>query len=188
METIEVISAIKQNQSQKLAQALYKTALPPIVTYIKQKRGTRNDAEDCFQEALMTLIRKVHDNSYNENFEVKNFLFVLCRNIWFNKLKRKGKVESADLDEMHIRDESELIDERLISDERQEAVKRLMNLAGERCKELLTLLLFEKKKMKEVAVLMDFSSEEVVKTNNYRCKQKLKKALEQDHQLMMALR
>ena len=188
METIEVISAIKQNQSKQLVQALYKTALPPIVIYIKQKRGTRNDAEDCFQEALMTLIRKVHDNTYDESYEVKNFLFVLCRNIWFNKLKRKGKVESADLDEMHIQDDSERIDEKLISDERQDAVSKLMNLAGERCKELLTLLLFEKKKMKEVAILMGFSSEEVVKTNNYRCKQKLKKALEQDHQLMLALK
>lgn len=187
METKEVIEAIKNDDSRKLIKALYTIALPPIERHIKQKRGTRADAEDCFQEAVLTLVKKVKDGSFDEKFEVKNFLFILARNSWYNKLKRSGRVVATELEDDQIEDESDDVEALMIDKERQEAIVLLMSKAGERCKELLRLLLFENKKMKEVVSLMGFSSVEVVKTNHYRCKNKLKEALKNDSHLLAAL-
>lgn len=168
-------------------QMLYSTALPPIVRHIKQKRGNQSDAEDCFQEAVLSLIKKVQEGTFNDQYEVKNFLFIAARNNWYNKLRRSGKVISSELEDYQMVDDSMSAEEILIDDERKNAVADLMGKAGERCKELLRLILFENKKMKEIVGIMDFSSEEVVKTNHYRCKKKLKEALKNDIHLLQAL-
>ena len=188
METKDIIQAIKDDNSQMLVKALYKEAFPPIVRYFKQKRGTKADAEDCFQEAMLTLIKKVKTNTFDEKYEVKNFLFVITRNIWYNKLKRAHKVNAMELEDFQLEDDTQGIESVLIDEERSHAITSLMNKAGERCKELLHLLLFENKKMKEVATIMGFSSDEVVKTNHYRCKQKLKNALKKDRHLLAILK
>ena len=188
METREVIFAIKNNKSKELVKALYKIAFPPIVTFIRQKSGDRSDAEDCFQDALLALINKVTKGEYDEKYEVKNFLFVAARNIWFNKLQRAKKVRSADLQDFQLQDFSPQGMEVMIDDERKSAIQTLMNKAGERCKELLHLVLFEGKSLKEITSLMNFSSVDVTKTNHYRCKKKLKEELKGNPLLLASLR
>lgn len=136
----------------------------------------------------MALIKKVKLNEYDEKFEIKNYLFVIARNIWFNKLKRNGKFSATDIDDFDIRDNTMIGDEKLLQSERQEAIQTWLNSVGERCKKLFHLILFENKKMKEVAEIMEFSSDEVVKTNHYRCKKKLKEALKHDARLMSILK
>ena len=85
-----------------------------------------------------------------------------------------GKVNAhEDLEELNPTD-METPEVKVISEERKNAVREVMNRIGETCKQLLTYTLFEKRRLKEVAELMNFSSEEVAKTNNYRCKKKMK--------------
>lgn len=188
METHDVIFAIKNNKSKELVNALYKVAFPPIVTFIKQKSGDRSDAEDCFQDALLALINKVTKGEYDEKYEVKNFLFVASRNIWFNKLQRAKKVRSADLQDFQLEDSTPQGMEVMIADERKTAIQDLMNRAGERCKELLHLVLFENKSLKEITEKMNFSSVDVTKTNHYRCKKKMKEALKNNPLLLASLK
>lgn len=167
---------------------LYAIALPPIVRHVKQKRGTASDGEDCFQEAVLALVKKVKEGSWDNKYEVKNFLFIVARNNWYNKLKRAGRLQTSDLEDLQLEDESQGIEGVLIEAERETAIATLLDKAGERCKELLRLVIFENKKLKELVDLMGFSSEEVVKTNHYRCKQKLKEVLKNDSHLLAALK
>ena len=89
MNTSEIIHAIKTNQSKQLMQALYKVAFPPVVKYFRQKRGSRVDAEDCFQDAIMALIKKVKTETYDQQYEVKNFLFVLSQKYLVQQIKAR---------------------------------------------------------------------------------------------------
>ena len=97
-------------------------------------------------------------------------------------------MSSVDMEEMVIEDDAKGVELVMINNEREQAVQKLMETAGERCRELLHLILFENKKMKEIVDIMGFSSEEVVKTNHYRCKQKLKAALKTDLELLAQLK
>ena len=188
MKTEEVIKAIKQNKGRVLTQALYKMAYPPIAKFIKQKRGTEIDAEDCFQDALLTLVKKVKLNTFDENYEVKNFLFVVARNSWYNRSSKSSKLKTSEIEDDLIQDENLVGEEVLIADERKNAIQELMTKAGERCKQLLKLVLFEGKSLTETAEIMGFSNAGVAKTNHYRCKQKLKTALKTDPDLLSALK
>lgn len=188
METSKIISAIKSDNSSLLVNELYKTAFPPIKKYIRSKYGSNDDAEDCFQEAILSLIKKIKIGTYNESHEVKNFLFILSRNIWFNKVKRMGKFSSQEIENFQVQDDSATGEAVIIESERQKALEELMSSAGSKCKELMRLMLFENKKVKEIVGIMGFSSEDVVKTTNYRCKQKLKTALINNPQLMEVLK
>ena len=64
----------------------------------------------------------------------------------------------------------------------------MLDLVGEKCKELLKLMIFENKKVVEVMSIMNISSDEVVRTTHYRCKNKLKEIVSQDRNLLLALR
>ena len=188
METEAIIAAIRSNDSTKLFTGLYRIAFPPILQHIKQKRGTKLDAEDCFQEAVLVLVKKVQDGSFNAQFEVKNFLFILARNSWYNKLKKNAKMSSGELEDYHLEDDNVGIEEVMVDDARQEAIKKMLDLVGEKCKELLKLMIFENKKVVEVMSIMNISSDEVVRTTHYRCKNKLKEIVSQDRNLLLALR
>ena len=188
LETEEIIQAIKENQSKILVKSLYEKSFSPILKMVRQKGGGRKDAEDCFQDALITLIKKVKDGSYDQKYQVHNFLFIIARNLWFNKIKRMQKVRAADVHEYEILDHTPNSETEILNEERKTAIYKLMDKAGEKCKELLRLTLFENKKLKEVMSLMDFSSEEVVKTTNYRCKKKLREELKNNPSLLLALK
>ena len=188
LNTTEIVQAIKDDKSEKALQQIYRDSLPSIVRFIKEKRGSRSDAEDCFQEALLVLIKKIKLNKYNDTYEVKNFLFVIARNIWFNKLKRKGMFSDDEIQQMNVADDSIPLDEKVIASEREQGIKQLLSLAGEKCRELLHLVLFENKKLKEVQEIMGFKSEGVVKTTHFRCKDKLKTELSNNPELYSLLR
>lgn len=188
MKTNEIIEAIKNNDSKNLVRSLYKIAFPPILIHIKQKGGQKSEAEDCFQDALVNLIKVVNANKYDENYEVKNYLFVVARNIWYNKIKRMGKVNAfEDLEVLNPSDEKDTPEVELISEERKTLVSAIMNQLGEKCKQLLTYTMFEKRKLTEVVSLMGFSNEGVVKTNNYRCKKKLKELFKENQEIKQML-
>jgi len=189
MTTIEVIDAIKNNESKRLFKVLYSFAFPPVLRYIKQKRGKYEDAEDCFQDALIALIKKVTEDTYDPNYEVKNFLFVVSRNMWYNKSQKKENLNKQVLPEgFDIEDKALRVEEQLVAKEKKDAVEDLLSSAGEKCQKLLRLVMFENKSLKEVSDLMGFSSSEVVKTTHYRCKKKLKTYLLNNKTLLEQLR
>ena len=72
----------------------------------------------------------------------------------------------------------------MIGKEKAEAMKTVFDKLDEKCRKILHYYIYEKRSMKEISVLMGYSSEDVVKTNHYRCKQYLTKLVKSDLSLM----
>ena len=72
--------------------------------------------------------------------------------------------------------------------ERFEVIDIVFSMLGDRCKELLTLYVFENKKMAEIQKLMGMNSEEVVKSTKYRCKKKMKEVLMKNPEYQLVIR
>jgi DNA-directed RNA polymerase specialized sigma subunit len=59
------------------------------------------------------------------------------------------------------------------SPERAKLMETILSSVGKSCYQLLKLVLYENLSLKEIAVEMGYSSEDVAKMTHYRCKKKL---------------
>ncbi len=178
-----ILEAIRTGKDEEVLSVLYKEVLPKVKRYILKNNGTMEEVKDIFQDAVIVFYRYVKAGKFNQEYEVDGFLFGVSKNLYlkhFNKTKKEAKVElSQDLME---HDTNEL--QNIITRERHQMIRELMDQVGERCKELLTLSVFDKRSMKEIAELMGFSSEDAAKTGNYKCKQRLMKLVKLNPSLM----
>ena len=69
----------------------------------------------------------------------------------------------------------------------EESIKKIISLLGEKCYELLKLSVFYKASSIEICNELGFATENSVKTQKYKCKQKLFKILESDYSLKEVL-
>ncbi len=184
MNDRSVIQAIKNNDNKKVIRELYKLALPSITDFIRANGGSRQDAEDAFQEGVIGLITAIKTGRFKEEYTIRNYLFGIARNQWFTEVKKRNnnsinEYEAADYEtEIH----------KLIDSERTSTMHGLIESLGKKCAELLKLTIFEGKKNKEISQIMGFNNEKVVKATYYRCKQKLRDKISKKPQLVEILK
>lgn len=180
----KIIEAIIKGENNVVFKDLYKFALPPIVKFIKSKNGTRQQAEDCFQDAIVALIMSVKQGKFKDEYSISNYLFGAARNRWFttirNSLSKETVIEGMDFELME--------GNKLLEKEKLNTIDAILKKLGSQCEQLLKLSLFEKKRLSEIKEIMNFSNEGVVKTYNYRCKQKLRTMIKNDIELQNVLR
>ena len=159
-------------EQDKVLKDLYTEVMPIVKKYILSNSGTTDDVFDVFQDSLIILIRYVREKKYDATMPVTNFLLSVCRNLWINKAKKKGN-NNKNLEDSFDMASSENLEKELISKERKQTLEQLIELLGERCKRIMTLVFYEEMSMKNVAIEMGFSGEDVAKTSHYKCKLKL---------------
>jgi RNA polymerase sigma factor (sigma-70 family) len=82
--------ALRVNDSLKLEE-LYRDCSPGIIRWVTANNGTVADAQDLFQEALISLHRSSHKSGFELTCPINAFIFTICRNRWINQLRRKKR-------------------------------------------------------------------------------------------------
>ncbi|MBX9853699.1 MAG: sigma-70 family RNA polymerase sigma factor [Cytophagaceae bacterium] len=120
---------------------------------------------------MIIFYKKAKQNKLEEKINVTSFICTVAKNLWLNRIKRMSR--SAELPEEEAYESDENLLANIITEEKRTAISRLLSEIGEECKKLLTYSIYDNLSMKEICRLMNYSSEDVAKTYNYRCKQKL---------------
>lgn len=165
------------NADNHSVEAIYQLALPAVIYWVKENNGSEEDARDIFQEALIALFRKLEAGDFTLTCTLKSFLRIMCRNLWFNRLKNKHRqlkpldnVEKIDLDDDLLL--------QLEQSEKQQLFFKHFDLLGDKCKKIMQWF-FEKIPLKKIAEKLD-TSEGYVKKRKFICKEKLIKAIKAD--------
>jgi RNA polymerase sigma factor (sigma-70 family) len=178
----ELIAAIGSgDQMNNAIFFIYEQYSSTIQSYILANSGTPPDAEDIFQETVVTFIDLVKKEKFRGEASVKTFLTAIARNLWLNELKkrqRSGVREKAfetgrDLTEMDV---SEYIADREVKQQFVEVLGKL----GEPCKKLLTLFYYENLSMKDITHHLPYENEQVVRNKKYKCLQTLTELVKQN--------
>ncbi|MCR6639477.1 MAG: sigma-70 family RNA polymerase sigma factor [Sporocytophaga sp.] len=168
----EILKAIRTGDNESVLSNLYKDVLPHIKKYIISNSGSYEDAKDIFQDTVVIFYNQVKLNRFDERKEIGAFMYSVARNLWINKAKRDNKlVNTAEFDDSEEDGMDVLAD--MITAEKAKAIEDLMERVGEECKKLLMYTIYDKISLKEIAVKMGYSSDQVAKTYSYRCRQKL---------------
>lgn len=185
----EILQSIRSGENSRVLTYLYKVTLSKVRRYILKNGGNKEQANDIFQDAVVILFNQVRKNKFDEKYAVDAFIYSVSRNLWVNKIRRDRRI--SNYEDMGMFEDS-AVDNGVLSDlitkERSDAVQRLFGKLNEKCRQILHYYNHEGLSMKQISEKLGYQSENVAKTNHYRCKQYLMKLISENKELENFLR
>jgi len=179
-------SGQKMNESIK---AIYRAYYDSLSWYVINNSGSRQDAEDIFQEVVVAFIDLVQKNKFRGESTVKTFLFSLNRYSWLNELKRRNRALVREEKYEMGQDRLEMDAGAMIADrEGKEEIVKLVSQLGETCRKILLLFYYENLSMKEILDNMHYENEQVVRNKKYKCLKQLEQLLDANPALKQTLK
>lgn len=175
----ELLQAIRNNMHiDDAIRYLYRHYFEGLAMYVQQNSGTREDAEDIFQETVLAFIQLVQQNRFRGEASVKTFLFAINKNTWLNELKRKGRAEARDAKFEKGRETvDEDISQYIAGREARMQVMDIMDKLGEGCKKILLAFYYENMPMKEILKTMNYENDQVLRNKKHKCLKQLEQML-----------
>jgi RNA polymerase sigma factor (sigma-70 family) len=153
---------------------IYQHYADTISSLIVNNSGNHQDAQDIFQETVVTFIETVQKDKFRGESSIKTFLVAIARNTWLNELKRRNRSDHREEVYEKSRPEEEADIGHLISErEKKEQFRALLGKLGESCYKILTLFYYENLSMKEMLGHLPYENEQVVRNKKYKCLQQL---------------
>ena len=184
----KIIAAIK-NGDQQVFTKLYTRCRSPFYGYIRTNFHKSNDyVADLFQDSCLALWKNIQDERLTPE-KLKCTLVTYLNYIGkYTLISRDRRIKELLSDKTRsifnsIDDEEALRDEI----ERDEVIQATVNNMGEPCSSLLDKFYWEKLSCEEIAERMNYKNSDTVKTQKYKCMQKLKVSLTkefEDHNLL----
>jgi RNA polymerase sigma factor (sigma-70 family) len=169
--------------------AIYRNNFESLCWYVMNNSGSRQDAEDVFQEVVLSFIDLVQKDKFRGESTVKTFLYSLNRHVWLNELKRKGRALARE--ENYERGQEQTVPDasHLIADREEKAeVIRLVGQLGETCKKILLLFYYENLSISEILGTLDYENEQVVRNKKYKCLKQLEQMITGNPRLKQTLK
>lgn len=173
MDDKKIIELLKLGKQDKAFLKLYK-GYPQVEKLILSKGGSKEDAKDVFQEALIIFYEKVSTTDFQLTSAIATYLYSVSRFIWKDKLlKKKGK-QSTDLSFEFSSEEESEFKAAIEKEEKLKELEQVLTQIGEKCLKLLKLFYYDGLKMKEIAKKIGLKSEKIAKNQKYKCLERAK--------------
>ena len=186
----ELVTNLRTGQRMKESiKAIYRDYFESLSWYVMKNSGTREDAEDVFQEVVVSFVELVRNGQFREESSVKTFLYSMNRYTWLNELKRRGRALAREekyekeLDRI-LPDTSHLVMNR----EEKAELRRLVEELGETCRKILHLYYYENFSMKEILDTTEYENEQVVRNKKYKCLKQLEQMINEKPVLKQTLK
>jgi RNA polymerase sigma factor (sigma-70 family) len=175
----ELIETLKKEHIDNVAISfLYHSYYAVLSNYIKQNQGSEQDAEDVFQEVIVTFIDIVKKEKFRGESSIKTFLFTLNKYAWLNELKKRGRVMLREEKYGNETDENEKdASQFLVERDAKKLVMALMDKLGDTCRKILTAYYYDSLSMKEILPLVNYENEQVLRNKKYKCLKSLEQML-----------
>jgi RNA polymerase sigma factor (sigma-70 family) len=181
-----IISAIQSGNDRNALNYLYSNLFPKIRKYICDNSGDKDSAFDIFQDSIMVFYKYVKTNKFDSKYDIAGFIFTVSKNLWINKALRDKKM--TNIPDYYDKPDTNIdILTHLIEKEREIEIKRIMSMLGEKCEQLLKFSIFHKLRNSEICQKMGFSTENAVKTQKYKCMQKLQAIINESPSIKQTL-
>ncbi|MBE0648233.1 MAG: sigma-70 family RNA polymerase sigma factor [Bacteroidales bacterium] len=161
---------------------MYKDYFPLILALVQKNSGTRQDAEDLFQDGLVALYLRCRDKELVLHCSLRSYFYSICRNLWLQRLERKCRfILQPDLlvneCEETYHSKTDLIQEKKL--ERYRLFWRHFKQLPDDCQKVFQMY-FDKIPFKTIAKNLGMQDADYVKVRKYLCKKLLIKRIKKD--------
>lgn len=171
------LQAVKEGDRKGLEQ-IYEKFAPSVIRLICQNGGTRDDARDVFQSALIVIFQRSREGELSLSGSFGGLIFGICRNIWGNRLQKRSFQEVSLPEELKYTLQAPWED-RIAEEEKKQLLRDQMKRLGQDCRRILELF-FSGSSMEDIRQEMSFGSVSYTMKRKFVCKKKLIEAIRQD--------
>ena len=169
--------------------AIYKNNFESLSWYVINNSGSRQDAEDVFQEVVVNFIELVQKDKFRGESTIKTFLFSLNRHTWLNELKRRGRALAREEKYEKGQEKTEMdVSHFIAGREAKSQVIQLVGQLGETCKKILLMFYYENLSIGEILENMHYENEQVVRNKKYKCLKQLEQMINENPTLKQTLK
>jgi RNA polymerase sigma factor (sigma-70 family) len=171
----ELVKAIQEKDMLEPAiLQLYKDHAEITRSFIKGKGGTEQDADDIFQETVVSFIDAVQKLKFRQESGIRTFLISISKNLWYNEIRRRQRAGNRERLFEEERDQEDSGVSEIIRDrELKKQLNQLLQDLGDSCRKILELFYYENLSMKEIVLHLHYENEQVVRNKKYKCLQQL---------------
>ena len=171
----ELVEAIREKEMLDSAiLQLYKDHAEITRSFIKGKGGTEQDADDIFQETVVSFIDSVQKSKFRQESGIRTFLISISKNLWYNEIRRRQRAGNRErLFEADRDQEDSGVNEIIQDRELKKQLNLLLQDLGDSCRKILELFYYENLSMKEIVLHLHYENEQVVRNKKYKCLQQL---------------
>jgi RNA polymerase sigma factor (sigma-70 family) len=163
---------------------LYRSQFGIVKTYINQNKGTDEDAEDIFQEVILSFIELVKKDKFRGESSIATFLYAITRNNWLNELKKRGRSKLRDEKFEKAKDNTEMdISHYIVNREQRAQLMQVVDSLGETCKKILLAFYYDNLAIKDILQNLQYENEQVVRNKKYKCLKQLEQMIAGQTQL-----
>lgn len=176
MKESKIIHFLQHEMQDKAFRRLYKY-FPKVEKHILINSGSKEEALDIFQDALVVLYQKVTDANFDSaqsDIKFDGFLINTCKLLWSNELRKK-KVRRGDdsgLESLEFEDE---IAEQIEKEEKFKMLEDIIKKLGQKCKSILEMFYYKSSSMESIAKKFGYKTVKSAKVQKYKCMENARK-------------
>ncbi|MFK8045852.1 MAG: RNA polymerase sigma factor [Crocinitomicaceae bacterium] len=164
MNTSKISDLLSDGKVNKAFTKLY-GLFPKAEKYILQNSGSKAEALDIFQEALIILHQK---HKIDKSVKIEGFVMNTCRFLWQNELRKK-KIRIGDSEPLDYLVEDDELEAVLEKENTFQSLDKILLKVSAKCREIFKLFYYQSLSMTEVAKKIGFKSVESAKVQKYKC-------------------
>ncbi|SHI84457.1 RNA polymerase sigma factor [Aquimarina spongiae] len=157
---------------------IYEKIFPSVLSFVRKNKGTYEDAEEIFQDALFQLTVRVKVRRFEIKSTFEGYLFTVCKNLWRKELNNRKKVVRNE-GVIELVQEEEKHSSFILEQERWELFEEKIKQLSENCMKLLREY-FNKVPYDVIVEKFNYSSENVAFQRVFKCKKRLKDLIKKD--------
>jgi RNA polymerase sigma factor (sigma-70 family) len=182
-----LIEDLKNNQAAAF-DYVYRQYYKMTAQHVGTNRGTKDDAQDVFQEALIVLVKNLRKPDFKLSAKLSTYLFAISKKYWLYKLRgdKGSAVEIENLNTDHLREDGDDLFGENDYDVKHTIIGEVFHQMKEDCRELLTQYYFNKSALGEIAKKMGWS-DDFVKVKKRRCMDALKTLVQQHNSYQLLI-
>ncbi|GHE43184.1 RNA polymerase sigma factor [Sphingobacterium griseoflavum] len=156
---------------------LYTLYYPTIAKMVINNQGSREEAQDIFQETVMVLYDKVISGDFELSSKLQTFLYAISKRLWLKQLTRgESKYYKDQLDQLEDSLAAEdAIEEHMVTEANLLQMEGALLMLGEPCKTILHDYYIKSASMTDICEKFGYTNPDNAKNQKYKCLQRLKK-------------
>ncbi|SHI30780.1 RNA polymerase sigma factor, sigma-70 family [Mesonia phycicola] len=153
---------------------LYKENFSKILSFVKNNNGSKIDAEDLFQDAMLVLVEKLRQDHFLLTASINTYVYAICKNLWFKKLRSRNFELS--IDEIQSYHFQESINESIENEKNySEKLKGYLLKITNHCSKLIHDIFFNEKEIDQIQKDYGYSSKHNAQNQKHKCVQQIRK-------------
>lgn len=174
----DLIKGIRNHET-TILHHVYEYYYPVIEGYITHNQGSREQARDIFQDAMIIIYKRIRANELELSCKFGTYLYAICKNIWMQErkkfLQRADKLRHQPL-EVH---DPGPADDPLLQNHLSGLFNKHFDALSKDCQKILSMY-FNNFSVEDIRAAMNYKDLHHTADRKYRCKKSLIKRIVND--------